>query len=121
MSKKLLGNFGEYLALKHYQNLNHQILATNFRTPFGEIDLITKHQNQIYIVEVKATTTQGFGSTYERWYSLQRLRLLKAIRYLIAQNIIHKPENIQIQFLAFDLSSSSKVRLLRYENIPLAI
>lgn len=121
MSKKILGNFGEYLACKHYQNLNHQILATNFRTPFGEIDLITKHQNQIYIVEVKATTSQGFGSAYERWYSLQRLRLLKSIRYLVAKNIIHKPENIQIQFLAFDLSSSSKVRLVRYENVPLTI
>jgi putative endonuclease len=121
LSKKRLGNFGEYLACKHYQKLKHQILATNFQTPFGEIDLITKHQNQIYIIEVKATTTQGFGSAYQRWYSLQRLRLLKSIHYLIARNILHKPENIQIQFLAFDLSSPSKVRLTRYENVPLSI
>jgi putative endonuclease len=119
LSKKQLGNFGEYLALKHYKKLKHQILATNYRTPFGEIDLITKYKKQIYIIEIKATTTQGFGQAYERWYSLQRLRLLKSIRYLIATNIIHNPEQIQIQFLAFDLSSPSKVRLQRYENVPL--
>ena len=119
MFKKLVGCYGEYLAKQIYQNLGHQIVATNLRTPFGEVDLITTDKNFIYITEVKVSSNSNFGLAIERWQRSQKSRLIKAIHYLIAYQIITEPELIKVNFIVFDLSAKPKVRLRRFPNVPI--
>lgn len=119
MDKKQLGKKGEDLASNLYKKLGHKIIYQNLRTPFGEIDLITEHHNQIYVIEVK--TNSCAASPIHSWYKTQRIRLIKSIRYLLATNQLTSPDNITCHFIIFEIQGPNKVRCKRYKNIPLCI
>jgi putative endonuclease len=62
-SKTNIGKSGEAIAKKYLLEKGHEILEKNFKTKYGEIDLITQYKNIIYVYEVKfrQTLTYGFG------------------------------------------------------------
>ena len=60
--KKLLGKKGEKLAEEYFKKRGAKILRKNYRTPFGEADLIVQEQGEIVFVEVKARTSEKFGT-----------------------------------------------------------
>ncbi len=58
---KLLGMQGEEAAAAFLEARGHAILARNFRTPQGEIDIITRVGQTVVFVEVKTRRTRRFG------------------------------------------------------------
>jgi len=48
------GQFYETKAIEHLKLKGYKILETNFRTRFGEIDVIGKDRNYVALIEVKA-------------------------------------------------------------------
>ena len=60
-SKIQLGRFGEQLAGKYLKSKGYKILAKNFYTRNGEIDLVCQKNNVITFVEVKTRTNRNFG------------------------------------------------------------
>jgi putative endonuclease len=58
------GAVGERIASGFLKKLGYRILGSNFRTPFGEIDIVAKHKGVIVFVEVKSRTTSSFGPPY---------------------------------------------------------
>ena len=62
---KNFGNDGEILAEKFLKLRGFEILAKNFHTREGEVDLIVQEGKQIIFVEVKARKSQKFGSAIE--------------------------------------------------------
>lgn len=48
-----IGQWGEQTALLYLHNKNYKTLATRYRTPYGEIDLIVSNDKTIVFVEVK--------------------------------------------------------------------
>ena len=63
--KKLLGNKGEKAVEKYLKKRGCKILQRNFRTPFGEADLIIEDGGEIAFVEVKTRTSDSYGSPAE--------------------------------------------------------
>lgn len=61
MLKKDLGKIGENIAGDFYQKLGWEILARNFYTRYGELDLILQKDKKILLVEVKTRLQQHFG------------------------------------------------------------
>ena len=59
--QKELGNKGEELAQQHLLSLGYQILATNWRFHYYEIDIIARDGDELVIVEVKTRS----GDSYE--------------------------------------------------------
>lgn len=53
-----LGPIGEKIAQTHLEDLGYEFIEANFRTRFGEIDLIMKDREGLVFVEVK-TRRQG--------------------------------------------------------------
>jgi len=49
----LVGKFGEQAAADYLRRQNYKILSQNYRTRFGEIDLIARKNGEIYFVEIK--------------------------------------------------------------------
>jgi len=47
------GQWGEQMAMDHLQSLGYDIIGRNFRSRYGEIDLIAKHGDVIVFIEVK--------------------------------------------------------------------
>lgn len=52
----------ETLACQYLQAAGLQLLATNVRCPFGELDLVMRHQDCLVFVEVKYRKSTAYGS-----------------------------------------------------------
>ena len=63
--KKVLGRKGDRLIADYLKKQGCKILKTNYRTPFGEADIIVEDGEEIAFVEVKARTTDGYGQPSE--------------------------------------------------------
>ena len=62
---KIEGNVGEILSVNFLEKKGYKILETNFKTKFGEIDIIAKDQNIIVFVEVKRGVALKYGRPIE--------------------------------------------------------
>ena len=62
---RLLGRWGEALAAEHLRRAGYQVLAANWRSRFGEIELIAADQNYLRFVEVKLRKSAAFGGAGE--------------------------------------------------------
>ena len=61
----LSGAWGEALAAKYLTKKRYKIIATNFRSRFGEIDLIVSNRNYLVFVEVKLRKSDQFAPARE--------------------------------------------------------
>lgn len=59
--KKAIGRKGEKLVAEYLQKRGCTILKKNYRTPFGEADLIVEDKDEIAFVEVKTRTDNAYG------------------------------------------------------------
>jgi len=59
--RKSLGYIGESLAAAFLEKQSYSILERNYRTPYGEIDLITQQGDAIVFTEVKTRATSSLG------------------------------------------------------------
>lgn len=60
-SNLILGKIGEILALKFLRKSGYRILATNYRAPKGEIDIIGQDKNFLVFFEVKTRIGTSLG------------------------------------------------------------
>ncbi len=58
---KRTGDWGEALAADHLRRKGYEIVARNYRSRFGEIDLIARNAGFIVFVEVKLRASDRFG------------------------------------------------------------
>ena len=62
---KVTGNKGETLAAEYLQIKGYKILQRNYRSKWGEIDIVAKVNNIVIFVEVKTKTSDKFGEPWE--------------------------------------------------------
>jgi putative endonuclease len=65
VSRKETGQRGERLAQDYLKKRGYRIIETNYRSPYGEIDIISKHKNTLVFMEVRAKKNLRFGSPEE--------------------------------------------------------
>ena len=61
----IAGAWGESLAAAYLQKKKYKILASGYRTRFGEIDLIVADRKFLVFVEVKLRKSAKFANAYE--------------------------------------------------------
>ena len=61
----IIGQTAENIAAEYLTENRIQIIDRNYRTRFGEIDIIAKDKKELIFVEVKAKNTSRFGKPYE--------------------------------------------------------
>jgi putative endonuclease len=78
-----LGKLGEDLACRELTRRGYAILATRYRTRFGEIDIVSEQHGVVVFVEVKARKTGRFGTAAESIPFWKRRRIgAMALDYL---------------------------------------
>jgi putative endonuclease len=60
-NRRALGIWGENAAAGYLEQLGYQILERNFRTPYGEIDIVCRQAEVIVFVEVKTRSSTTYG------------------------------------------------------------
>lgn len=87
MSKIDLGAKGENIVTKYLENNNFVIIDKNYRTRFGEIDIIAQKDNLIAFVEVKLRNNPKFSLTNLVPFSKQLKIIKTALNYLSANSV----------------------------------
>ncbi len=118
MSRQSLGALGERLARRHLEDKGYHILEANFRSPYGEVDLVARHGEHLVFVEVRARRGRNFGTPEESMTPAKGQRLVATAQsYLEAHP--HPSGLWRIDFVAVELSPQGK--LLRIEIIENAV
>ena len=83
-----LGKKGENLAVGFLRKKGYRIVAANFRSPLGEIDLVAQEGDVTVFVEVKTRSSVEYGMPQESVTSAKQIQILKtALIYLKKNNL----------------------------------
>ena len=115
-SRVQIGKIGESLAAEHLKVQGYEIRAQNYRTRFGEIDLIVQKGRQIVFVEVKTRRSLKFGLPQAAVTPTKQKQISKiALDYLQTHNLLDAPCRFDV--IAIFLSSKSElIKLHQIEN-----
>ena len=113
-SKKDLGEKGEAIAIDYLKDRGYNILQTNFRSKFGEIDIIAKDKDTLVFIEVKTRTSKQFGLPEEsiRPWKLKTIERVGSLFRLLNPDM---PEAERIDVVAIELDEDGN--LIRKEII----
>ena len=92
LNKKQLGDLSEQRACDFLITKGLQILTRNYRTRFGEIDLIMQEKNgEVVFVEVRNRSLSDFENAIESvsWNKQQKI-IKTAMHYLEEQDLTNK-------------------------------
>ena len=90
----LTGAWGEALAASYLQKKHYKLLATGYRSRFGEIDLIVSNRQYLVFVEVKLRKTDRFAKAMEYVDFRKQNRLRTTAAVYLSQN----PTDLQPRF-----------------------
>ena len=62
MSTTLTGKWGEALAAEYLRKNGYQIVAANYHSRFGELDLVAKKKKILAFIEVKLRKNDQYGA-----------------------------------------------------------
>lgn len=109
---KTTGKIGEGLALKYLLSKNYELLTMNYRTKFGEIDLIMTYNGVVVFVEVKTKKQSNFGTPEDMFTPAKRQRVKNmGIVYLHGKDV-----PCRIDMIAVDMSVDPAI-IRHYENV----
>ena len=78
-----LGKRGEELAISLCRERGLSIVEQNYRTPFGEIDIIAREGDMLVFIEVKTRLGNSYGTPSEAVTTRKRNKIAKvAISYM---------------------------------------
>ncbi|MCF7795665.1 YraN family protein [Patescibacteria group bacterium] len=72
MDKMEFGHLGEDIACEFLINRGYKIILRNFYTKFGEIDIISSKNNELFFVEVKTRANSIFRNYPENAVSYKK-------------------------------------------------
>jgi putative endonuclease len=117
--KKLLGAFGEDEAIKLLKKNGYRILERNFRTRFGEIDVIATDKKTLVFVEVKTRSSDSHGSAKHAITDKKKSHLVKAS--LVYMSRLPEDSEVQVRYdvVAIDRGEdNSTAELIRDAFLP---
>jgi len=94
---KIIGNYGEDMAVEHLQSLGYKIIERNFRSHHGEIDIIAEDGEVLVFVEVKNYSYRSLGAPQSSIRKGKRESIIHA-----ARSYLHMMR-IQDKFCRFDV------------------
>jgi len=95
--RRQLGGSGETLAAAHLEKNGYRILARNYRTPIGEIDIIAQEGETLVFVEVKTRGTHRFGHPKEAVTARKQRKLsMAALYYLKGTRNLHRKARFDV-------------------------
>lgn len=98
---KDIGSKGEEIAADYLKKKGYSILYRNYKTPYGEADIITKDNDTVVFVEVKTRSNVSFGQPFEA-VNFKKQERLKRIALFYMKNINRQ---IKIRFDVISISS----------------
>lgn len=109
-----IGRWGENAAQEYLQTRGYQVLEKNARTPYGEIDLVTRLGDVAVFVEVKTRTTRRFGLPEEAITPRKMAHMLTAAQHYAAE---HALDHWQLDVISVEGIPGVAPRIEHFENV----
>ena len=113
-ARKVLGQMGEDLAAIHLQTLGARVLARNYRTRAGELDLVVVHDGDLVGVEVK-TRRVGQPALPEEAVGPAKLARLERLLAEFAHTRQRPEPGWRIDVVALEIAANGAIQ--RVEHI----
>lgn len=110
-----LGRTGERLACEHLERLGYRVVARNYRTRWGELDVVAATAREIVFCEVK-TRRSGSGSPLEAIRAGKR-RQVRRMAFQWLSERLDRPHAADLRFDAIGVTLDPAGRLLRLEHL----
>jgi putative endonuclease len=118
-ARSRLGARGERIAREYLEARGYETVATNFRCPLGETDIIARDGACLVFVEVRTRRSpESYGAPEESLSRAKRNRLVATAETYI-QNCETPPEEWRIDLVAVHLDISGAIK--RVEHIENAL
>ena len=83
------GAWGEAKARAYLLKHNYEILATNYHSRFGEIDIIAKQDNTLCFIEVKTRKQNSLYQPIEAVTSAKQMKIVQTAQiYLLKEKLL---------------------------------
>lgn len=107
--QKEIGDIGEGIAAEYLEGLGYQLLDRNYKTRYGELDLIMMDSEDIVFVEVKTRTSDTFG-TPESSISAGKLERLQNAALLWLQEHLEASDDWRIDVIAIVIDRQKNIK-----------
>lgn len=84
--RRTTGREGEDQAAAVLKRQGYHIVDTNFRSPFGEIDIIAEDNGCLVFVEVKRRKGHSFGASLEAIDARKRQHIIRSAQVYLKKN-----------------------------------
>lgn len=82
----IVGAWGESVAAEYLRKKHYKLIATNYKTRFGEIDLIVSNSKLLVFVEVKLRKNNSFANAFEYVDRYKQNRLRTTAEIYLSEN-----------------------------------
>jgi len=108
-----VGRHGEKEAAAFLEHNGYRIIARNYKTRLGEIDIVASDQDTICFVEVKTRLSEKFGSPLEAVSVFKQRQIAKtALLYLKEHKLLERRARFDVVSVKF-ISDTPKIDLIR--------
>ncbi|MCX7845697.1 MAG: YraN family protein [Dictyoglomaceae bacterium] len=113
MNKKKIGKIGEDFALEYFKNNGFEIREKNYKTKFGEVDLIVRKENLLIFVEVKARKSLEFGEPVEAVDKRKQEKIRFIANYYLSKKKI-KSYEVRFDIFSILLDKDNKIKFFEH-------
>lgn len=111
------GHWGEAAAADYLRRKRYEIIGCNYRTRFGEIDLIAKCRTHVVFVEVKCRRDDAFAEAREFVGSRKQARLRVTAEIWLEQHETELPSRFDvIEIYAPQGMATKKPKIVHIED-----
>jgi putative endonuclease len=114
-----LGRDGERLAREHLERLGYRLLVCNYRTRFGELDLVVCDDTTIVFVEVKTRRAGASVSSLESVPPRKR-RQVRSMAAAWLVEATERPRSRELRFDVVGVTVDGSGRLVRLDHLEAA-
>ena len=107
MKKNDVGKLGEKLAAGALKKNGYRIIETNYRCPYGEIDIVARKKDCLVFIEVRSKSSLSFGLPEESVTAAKKQKLISTAFEYIA-NHDNLPPDWRIDFVAVEFDEAGK-------------
>lgn len=115
MSTTSSGQLGEIAASEYLKNKGYKILGRNFRSKFGEIDLVAIDGDTLVFVEVKTRWNKAYGYPQEAVTPRKLRKIARTGEYFKLLNP-QTPELLRIDVVAIEVEDDTVTSLELIKN-----
>lgn len=115
MKNILIGKLGETHAENFLNANNYKILGKNFRSRFGEIDIIAidlNNNHELVLIEVKTRTNDVFGAPQESISARKLSRIFKTAIHFFESSARRHSSHWRIDAIAVKLDHNHKLQTI---------